>query len=163
MQSYINHLIEDIANAHRAEQSYTAPAVEKDESMEAHFAEIERWIEHEPTHTFSYYCGLQKEQFPPAEKLTEEQMQQINKAFGQLLFTWNLDTAIPENVPTALTYTLLVSVLDEKMEPVTSGILTFEFCNYDSASCPFGHYCTCKDFEDDENMDIELPKGDLPF
>jgi hypothetical protein len=30
---------------------------------------------------------------------------------------------------------------------------------------PFEQYCTCRQFEDDadDNLNFELPKGDLPF
>ncbi len=165
MQSYINGLLEDIADAHRKEQDYSATEFVSDEDdMEQHFAEIEHWLEHEPMHTFSYYCGLQKEQFPPAEKLNKKQLIEIIKAFNHLLFTWNLDASIPKKIPPAKHYSLLISVLDEKTDIVKSGFITFEFCNYDPPSCPFQEHCDCKDFHDtDDTMNVDLAEGDLPF
>lgn len=165
MQSYINQLLEDIANAQREELTLAEIVSGFPSTIEEELEEIERWVEHEPTHTFSYFCGLQKVQFPPADRLTKNQLQQIIKAFNQLLFTWNLDTAIPKKIPPAKYYSLIVSVLDEKIDIVNSGFITIEFCNYDSASCPFEEYCDCKQFEqeDDDNMNIDLPEGDLPF
>jgi hypothetical protein len=167
MQSYLNHLLEDIANAQRVDEPYSITEKEKTQSIEEHFAEIERWLEgEEPAHTFSYYCGLQKEQFPPAEKLTGLQLKQINKAFRYLLFTWNLDANIPKEVPPSKVYSMLINLLDSKTDIVNSGFMTFEFCNYDPASCPFEQYCSCKEFENDSDNDMENynPKdGDLPF
>lgn len=168
MQSYINYLLQDINKAQRTEESCIITDKKESQSIEEHFAEIERWLEgEEPAHSFSYYCGLQKEQFPPAEKLTKVQLLQINDAFRHLLFTWNLDASIPKEIPPAKTYSLLTSVLDEKTDIVNSGFMTFEFCNYDPESCPFEQYCSCKDFEqdigDDDMKDYMPPVGDLPF
>jgi hypothetical protein len=167
MQAYINHLIDDIKNAQRPLEAYPLPAKEETPSIEEHFAEIERWLQREePAHTFSYYCDLQKEIFPPAEKLTKKQLLQINKAFRHLLFSWNLDAYIPKEIPPAKTYSLLVTILDKKTDIVSSGFITFEFCNYDYPTCPFGEYCTCKNFEIDAGNDMENyspPGDDLPF
>jgi hypothetical protein len=167
MQSYVNHLLQDIIDAQRAEIDYSEIYKSKPQSIEEHFEEIERWLEgEEPAHSFSYYCGLQTEQFPPSDKLTEEQVMQINEAFKHLLFTWNLGADIPAKIPPAKTYDLLIPVLDKKTDIVNSGFITFEFCNYDPPSCPFEEYCTCKDFEMDMENDTETgkpPDGDLPF
>jgi hypothetical protein len=167
MQSYINQLLEDIADAQRIDEPYSITEKEKSQSIEEHFIEIERWLEgEEPDHTFSYYCGLQKEQFPPAEKLTELQLKQINNAFRHLLFSWNLDANIPKEVPSAKTYSMLISLLDNKTDIVNSGFMTFEFCQYDPASCPFEQYCSCKEFENDSENDMDnfnLKNEDFPF
>lgn len=167
MQSYVNHLLQDIINAQRAEIDFTEIGKEEPQTIEEHFEEIERWLEgEEPAHTFSYYCGLQAEQFPPSHMLTQEQVMQINEAFKHLLFTWNLGAEIPEEIPPTKTYDLLITVLDKKTDIVNSGFMSFEFCNYDTASCPFEQYCTCKDFEMDMENDTETgkpPDGDLPF
>lgn len=164
MQAYINYLLEDILNAERQEVQPTATTATENEKLEKHFAEIEQWIEREPVHTFGYYCGLNKEQFPPVEQLSENQLQQLNKAFRHLLFTWNLDVAIPENLPASRYYSLLVSVLDLQTDIVSSGFMTFEFCSYDTDSCPFGAYCNCKKFDNGNNtMNVDLPEGDMPF
>lgn len=165
MQSYINQLLEDIVQAQKSEDVDATFGDAEPQTIEDEFAEIDRWLEHEPEHTFSYYCGLEKEQFPPAEKLSIKQTQQITEAFMHLLFTWNLGAAIPKNIPPRKKYTLLISVLDEKTDIVNSGFMTFEFCNYDPPSCPFEEYCTCKDFEDNTNadMNVDLPEGELPF
>jgi hypothetical protein len=166
MQPYINHLLEDITKAHRTEELIPAMLDSpKTQTIEDDFAEIERWLENDPIHTFSYYCGLEKELFPPAEQFSKKQLLSIIKAFKHLLFSWNLDASIPKNVPPAKTYSLLLSVLDRKTDIVNSGFMTFEFCNYDSSTCPFEEYCTCKDFEidGDDNMNTDLQEGELPF
>jgi hypothetical protein len=166
MQKYINHLLADIINAQRPDQPIpeTNPVSFSDEEkMMQHFEEVERWLENDPVHTFSYYCGLEKVIFPPPDKLTDEQVLQINKAFRHLLFTWNLDADIPKKFPARMKYKLLVSTLDKKTDIVNDGFITFEFCQYDPLSCPFEAHCPCKNFEEDIDMQQGLPEGESPF
>src|SRR5260221_12776562 len=106
MRSYINQLLEDIANAQREEISVQEMIAAFPKTFEEEMEEIERWVENEPVQTFSYYCGLEKQHFPPAEKLTKKQMKQIIKAFEHLLYTWNLSADMPENFPLEKKYTL---------------------------------------------------------
>lgn len=167
MQAYVNHLLQDIIDAKRAEIDFTKNDKEAPQTLEEEFEEMERWLEgEEPAHTFSYYCGLQAEPFPPSHMLTSKQIKQISKAFNHLLFTWNLGVNIPKRIPPEKTYDLLISVLDKKTDIVSSGCMTFEFCNYDPPSCPFEQHCSCKDFEMDMEDDSEndpLHGDELPF
>ncbi len=153
MQAYVDQLVLDIKNAKREEPSLITP--DKPFSLKEHFEEVERWLESDPAFTFSYYCGLRKEEFPPAESLSEEQIQQITKAFESLLYNWNLSASIPEELPSAMTYELLVSVLDKKVDIVDEGFMTFEYCACDPPSCPFGEYCECREFYNGFKPDIE--------
>lgn len=152
MQSYLSHLLGDIADACRQEQ----PPPSSSASMEEYFDEAERWLESDPQFTFGYYCGLSKEQFPPAHLLNDPQMEEICTAFNRLLFTWNIGVDIPDQLPFSNRYTLLVTVLEQKVEIPDSGFIDIDLCNDDPPTCPFNEYCTCKEFlkEDDtgENM-----------
>lgn len=147
MQSYINYLLSDIAEASRKEsESYSTPSAENDiEAMERHFGEVERWLQSDPEHDFSYYCGLQTEQFPPTEKLNDIQMEQVCNAFERLLYTWNIGVEMPEQLPVSKKYTLMVSILERKVMIVSCGFETIQFCRYDPPSCPFGEWCTCRE------------------
>lgn len=140
------------------------PPADADDSFEAHIAEVERYLSAgEPEHTFGHYCGLETAQFPPVEQLNPEQRQQVIAAFNQLLFSWNLDTDIPDELPAEVAYPLLVSMLDLKTEMVDYSRLTYEFCTYDLPSCPFGTHCRCKDLEEPDDMNFSVPEGELPF
>ena len=169
MQSYINHLLADITEACREQQpeTYSAAAGENDlEAIERYFEEVERWLENEPEHDFSYYCGLQTEQFPPPEKLTSEQMETVSLAFEKLLFTWNIGVEMPEKLPVYRKYTLLVSILEKKVAIVENGFETIEFCSYDPPSCPFDEWCTCKELGLKDQYDDDLEDVDpdsIPF
>lgn len=151
MQTYVDQLLNDIEKAKRKDQPWIC--AEKPSSFEEEMAEIERWLENDPAFTFSYYCGLRKEEFPPAEKLTDDQIHKLKKQFEDLLYTWNLSANIPEEIPPSKAYTLLVSVLDKKVDIPDTGFMTFEFCAYDPPTCPLDEYCECREFYDSYNPD----------
>ncbi|WP_276481229.1 hypothetical protein [Paraflavitalea pollutisoli] len=150
MEAYVRHLISDIQEAERPEEpgiQYVFP-----EMLDDGAEEDDRWSETEPTHTFSYYCGLQKELFPPAHLLSSLQLDNICQAFSKMMFTWNLDTDIPDQVPLSKKYQLLISTLDIKTE-ISNSLMTFELCSVDPPSCPLGEYCVCKEFLKDEPLE----------
>lgn len=146
MHTYLPHLLADIAAAHRSEGEgephYAA-------TFEEELEDMERWLHTEPEVTFGQYCGLEGEQFPPAEKWTEEELQEIITAFWHLLFSWNMDANLPEDLPPAMTYDFLVRTLEEKIHVTDSGFTTIEFCWNEPLECPFGpEYCTCQKYLD---------------
>ena len=146
MQSYINYLLEDICKACRPQESVSPTATTQ--TFEEHIAEVEAWLENKPEKTFGSYCGLDRTQFPPAEQLTSPQMESVCKAFKDLLFSWNLGADIPEKVPLAKTYSLLIGILDKEILIVTSGFYYFDFCTGNDEGCELGEYCPCKTFDE---------------
>lgn len=145
MQNYLTQLLSDIRAAHRPEETTLQP---ESQSLEAHFAEVEAWIagELEDEHVFGWHCGLESVQFPPAEQLTGEQMVDLVHALDRLFFSYNITTNLPEGLPIATAYRLLVGVLDRHVAIVTSGFVGIEFCDYEPGECPFGaEFCACKD------------------
>jgi hypothetical protein len=164
MQEYISQLLEDMATAHRE----ATEDKQQDEpfSIEQHFEELEKWLAGEPEYTFAEHCGLQPEQFPPVERLTDEQLHSIYKAYGQLLHSWNLGVDIPESFPLSRAYPLLISTLHHKVEIVSDGFITIEFCSYDVPSCPFEEHCQCKQYQaesDEMTMHPGEQNDDIPF
>ena len=95
---------------------------------------------------FGKVCGLKSEQFPPANLLTDEQMEGICEAIDRLLFSWNLYTDLPDELPVTLAYKLLVGIFDQKNIIVSRGHTDIEFCNI--TACPFGEFCECKKIDE---------------
>lgn len=147
MEAYVVHLLSDILEAARPVQPMLSYLF-----METIDEELEEY-ENDPQYTFGYYCGLQREQFPPAHLLNSLQLERICAAFSKMMFTWNLDTDIPDDVPLTKKYELLISTLDIKTEISNSNLNTFELCSYDPPSCPMGEYCTCKEFLTDDALE----------
>ena len=164
MERYIQQLVEDIQNAHR---QLTKEETEKVETFEQHIEEVERFLEGAEDliqQNFGYHCNLHKEQFPPPERLTSEQMNKVCEAFDQLLFTWNIHADFPDNLPIEMAYETLVSVLDRKFIIPISGFVGLEFCDYVPEECIFKEYCTCKELfaeMDEEERKIEIQVQEL--
>ncbi|MCC6412792.1 MAG: hypothetical protein IT270_14095 [Saprospiraceae bacterium] len=159
MENYLTQLLSDIRAAQRPE---VTTFQHESQSLEEHFAEVEAWIagELEDEHVFGWHCGLESVQFPPAEQLTGEQMHDLVHALDRLLFSYNITTDLPEGLPIAKAYQLLVGVLDRHVAIVTSGFVGIEFCDYEPESCPFGEgLCQCLESERDFNEWKRLQDG----
>jgi hypothetical protein len=165
MHPHLPHLLNNIANAHRIEQPYESPSAK---TFEEEMDEIERWCEGEDyEHSFSYYCGLQVEDFPPPEQLTTEEIIMVNKAFRKMMFTYNHDADFPEALPAALTYSMLVKTLNEKTCIPADGFVSFDYCSGYAPDCVFKEYCSCLKLwnaEPDEDIsDADANSDELPF
>jgi len=162
---YLPHLLNDIAIAHRIGQpgeiSYT-------KSIEEEMEDIERWVEGEDhPQTFGNYCGLKAENFPPAEQLTTEEMEMVNKAFSYMMFTWNHSADFPGDLPTEITYSMLIDTLNEKTFIPESGFVSFDYCTGYAPNCIFKEYCPCLEiWNSPSDNDMSLPgsaEDELPF
>jgi len=141
MHPYIPHLLADIANAHRTEIQNEKS---EEESLENHFREIDRWTNRDtPEHTFGYYCGLKKEDFPPAEQLSDEEMILVRNAFEKMMFTWNHGIDLPETLPPAFAYQLVIDSLEMETSIINMGMMHFDFCTGYAPDCAFKEYCPC--------------------
>jgi len=167
MHPYLPHLLSDIAAACRKE----VPEEEvRPQTMEEHFKEVDCWIAgEEPPHTFGYYCGLEVENFPQAEQLTKDEMIIIRKAFEQMMFTWNQGIDLPETLPVAFAYKMIVDSLNMKTNIANSGCMTFDFCSGYATDCVFNEYCRCLEIWNETNdeyseMDYDIKdNGELSF
>jgi len=143
MHPYIPHLLADIATAHRVE----IPEEKFPRTIEEEFEEIDKWVSgEEPEHTFGYYCGLSSENFPPAEQLTDEEMILVRRAFEEMMFTWNQGIDLPERLPAAFAYKMIVDSLSMKTTIVNSGNMSFDFCSGYAPGCVFKGYCPCLEY-----------------
>jgi hypothetical protein len=165
MEHYISQLIEDLHSAHRKEQS-VKPSPQEEETFESYIAEVERYISGEGYESISSILGLEEFQFPPIERLTDEQMFKVILAFDACLASWNVCLDMPENLPIPLQYKLYLTTLSQKINPVDYGMIHLETCSYNTDNCQLGEYCHCSAYEDDypDDMNINFPKdGELPF
>jgi hypothetical protein len=152
MHPYIPHLLADIAAAHCTE----IPEEKIPQTIEEHFQEIDKWVSGEdPDHTFGYYCGLDSENFPPAEQLTDEEMLLIRKEFEKMMYTWNHGIDLPEKLPVAFAYKMTIDSLDVKTNIVNSGQMSFDFCSGYAPDCVFKEYCPCLEYWDNP-IDVDV-------
>jgi hypothetical protein len=164
MERYISQLLADIAAASRSENNATPVAQE--ETFESYIAEVERYLSGEGAKPLRRILGLEEIQFPPIERLTDQQMLHVISAFKNCLDSWNVSLEMPEKLPISLKYTLYISTLASTINIVNSGTIHLEACTYCSDNCLLGEYCECKEFEDDHSDDINVNfpnDGGLPF
>ncbi len=139
------------------------------QTIEEHFEEIDRWLEgEEPPHNFGYFCGLDAGNFPPAEQLTDDEMIIIRKAFEHMMFTWNHGIDLPETLPVAFAYKMIVDSLNMKTNIVNSGCMSFDFCSGYAPDCVLKEYCPCLKIwnetnDEDREMDSAGDNSELPF
>ncbi len=141
MHPYIPHLISDIQNACREEKKVETA---NSDSLESHFEEVERYLDmHKYSKPFSSFCGLSRQDFPPADQLTDKDMFPVIQHYHQLLYSWNAHADIPEQMPIPMQYNLLVDILDDDFMYMEHGFMGIDFCTGFSEGCKLGEYCPC--------------------
>lgn len=140
MHPYLTHLLVDIQKGHKQENN--APNQASDD-LEDHFKEIDKWISGDGEQTLSYFCGLKKEDFPPYEQFSEEEVQQVCEAFEEMMGSYGVTVAWPENFPWDRRYPLTVNFLDRAITPMNFGMFCIDFCTGNSEGCELGEYCSC--------------------
>ena len=159
MQRYIEQLIEDIQNAKKRPRP---PKMELPPELE--FVRGAEEYLHGELFEIGKLFGLEKKQFPPAEKLNTKQIQFLNKEITELWKDFNFIPDFPEGLPEKNKYNLFIDYLEHKTTYSSVGYLHFEFCTYDPESCPFPEeFCRCKDFEDEDTDTENYDKDTLPF
>lgn len=144
MQAYINHLIEDISAAHRPDDFFNKSRKNtEEEDLEESLRESEMFVSQERRSGFEGYCGLKRENFPPKEKLSEEQLAQVNTAFVAMMKSWNLEVAFPDDLPQLRRYELLMGILVRAVMIFKHGYYCFDFCTGNPDDCELGQYCPC--------------------
>ncbi|MBD3627414.1 hypothetical protein [Cyclobacterium sp.] len=146
MHPYIPHLLEDIARAHRNRDSLKREPLQ---TIEDEFEAIERWISEDPTTTFGEYCGLKTVDFPPAEQLSDGDMELVLQVFKKMMFSWNLDIDLPKALPLSIAYTMTIDTLNQKTSIVNEGFMSFDYCSGSPEECIFKEYCSCLKYTDD--------------
>ncbi|MCK4699401.1 MAG: hypothetical protein KAT38_03680, partial [Bacteroidales bacterium] len=102
------------------------------------------------------WFGIDKANFPPAEKLSNDELELMVKEIITLWHAYNFDPVLPKNLPARIAYQTLVSYFDKTINWVSEGVIGVEFCEYDPENCPFpSEYCMCKDFD----FNVDEPPG----
>ncbi|MFC3417152.1 hypothetical protein [Algoriphagus hitonicola] len=146
MKRYLQHLLKDIRSAHRPENYFEKEkhsAKSDEDELKEHFAEVDRFLNLEAEPTFSNYCGLEKEIFPPSDYYGLDELQQVNFEFRQMLKSWNLGIDLPKNLPKERVYDLMLGILDHPVLISEYGFFHFDFCTGNPEGCELDEYCSC--------------------
>ena len=145
MERYLEQLLEEIKAAEGRipppDEPYPDCLIDKERYP---FPYLYEWENHR-TPQLSELLGLEKTQFPPAERLSAPQMQAIIDAMFELWAVFNLYPEIPEGIPLDLLYTVVVNELDEYHDYIPEEKTEIDFCSYNCELCQLGKYCHCEE------------------
>lgn len=152
MEKYVSQLIEDIIAAkNNVPQEIAATVSSENTDPLAYIAE---W-ENEQTPQMFELFGLEKVQFPPAERLSKGQLQALIDAMLDLWAAFNFYPEKHENLPLELYYTVIVNSLDEYYGYETGEPNLIDFCSYNYELCQLGEFCHCLEFKDEWQKEDE--------
>ena len=162
MQSYIDQLHADITAI--TEKRLATRPLEVDDSFENHIQEVERYLHDTPTQTLADHTGLEKDRFPPVEKLTDAQCAALAEALAACYLSFGVSIDIPQEIAAWTQYQHYVEALEERVFTSYFGTTTIERCHYDyDGYCPFmEHNCPCQRCWEEEVDRIRLrPEAQL--
>jgi len=86
-------------------------------------------------------------------------MKIIREAFENMMFTWNHGISLPEGLPFAFAYKMIVDSLNMKTSIVNSELMSFDFCSGYAPGCIFKEYCPCLEIWNNP-IEIDVSKED---
>lgn len=140
MQHYIQQLIEEMQEA--AKSLPSKPYYEHDWGPELDY--VIEW-ENNPSKPMGEWFGLSQEQFPPVEKLSDSQIEEINTAFAELWAAYNFYAQFPEKTPEPRRYQLYRKFINENVVWASQGASFIDFCTGNCEGCDVEEYCEIKD------------------
>lgn len=147
MNPYLPHLLADVKAAHNDDLEEPK---EESQSLEEHFAEIDRFVSGDAERTLGYFCGLKSADFPPPEQFNEKEINKVCSAFKSMLGTWGVDINLPDNLPFNMRYELMVALINRGFTPLKFRFFVFDFCTGYAPDCELGSYCPCLEVWNDE-------------
>ena len=114
-------------------------------NFEETIAEMEKWLAGEEKYSMFSEFGLLPEQFPPQDRLSEQEVYGLVEVIRRLWAAFNFTAVVPNGVPARELYPILLERMLEACTVMDNGHIGIEFCDYEPERCPFGEeYCSCK-------------------
>ncbi len=161
MKRYITQLIEKLKVAAREHRDLNL-SQQKDPNADD-FLESEIYIELEDNmEGGESIFGIQQIEFPPAEKLTEEEAGAVYNAMVDLLKCINNEVVLPEIMPLKSKYKLLTDIWDKGFPDFkgTSGTYYHDFCTGSPEDCVLDGWCSCRGFYLDQDFCEEIDEDE---
>lgn len=128
---------------------------ERDDRLPPSLSEAEDYVHGQPDRSMFQLFGFEEPQFPPTEKLTDEELDALTLALCRLWAAYNFTPVFPSAAPGRLVYPLLLERMAQPAFALKYGNIGVEFCGYDPTECPFGAWCSCKLQLDDRDLDLQ--------
>jgi len=144
MHPYTKHLLDDIQKAFRPKDFFLRKKKNQPHDIiEDKLEEADNFLNYFEAPAFGNYCGLKLEDFPPGEKLVEDDLRSLTKSLVKMYESWNIMVDLPENLPAEFGYRLAVGLLKRPMPIMKHGFFGMDFCTGNPKGCEFQEYCPC--------------------
>lgn len=144
MDTYIDFLIQDIQNAFRPQDFFERKnKILFNDELENKLQEVDDFLNYPEAPAFGKYCGLNFENFPPGDKLEEDDLNALTNALVRMYESWNILVDFPESLPAELSYRLALALLNRSMPIMQHGFFGMDFCTGNPEGCEFQSYCPC--------------------
>ena len=87
--------------------------------------------------------GLEKIYFPPVEKLSHEQLQNLLDAMVAFIESKKYIVTLPNSLPIERTYQKLLDKWTDEIEYVENGLSGLDFCPENLNECDIREFCSC--------------------
>lgn len=145
MDKYINYLLADIA---AATASLPVHVMSFEEEEEIPFITADEEAKGAPRELLGDLTGLKPEWFPPADRLSESQIQLLAEALADCLDAHSFIVNFPAGLPAPVRYQVLLAELKKEVPVLQYNIWQLDFCEYEPRRCPFGEaFCQCQIYE----------------
>ena len=146
MDKYINYLLADIVAATTA--NLPAQVLYFDDEEDIPFITADEEAKTAAREVLSSVIGIKQEWFPPAERLSEVQMQQLSEAISDCLDAHSFIVNFPAGLPAPIRYQVLLLELKKEVPVLQYNVWQLDFCEYEPKGCPFGAaFCQCQIYE----------------
>ncbi len=144
MEKYVHQLLSDIGHA---TAQATFPSISR-------FVELDDWISDEEedrtarARELEEWTGIRREQLPPAEMLTDDQLSRLLKALKLMLDAYNCSFVLQVAVPERIEYAALRENFSQVVRVKQWHIGFFEVCRpgTEYGKCALQLYCQCAFF-----------------
>ncbi|MEQ8702742.1 MAG: hypothetical protein RIC19_02420 [Phaeodactylibacter sp.] len=145
MDKYINYLLADIA---AATVNLPVHVLSFDDEEDIPFITAEEEAKTASRKALASVVGLKTEWFPPVERLSETQIQQVTEALTDCLDAHSFIVNFPAGLPAPIRYRVLLAELKKEVPVLQYNIWQLDFCDYKPKGCPFGEaFCQCQIYE----------------
>ena len=142
MEKYVTQLLDDIAYA---TDNVSWPFIRKEsyDIWEVPMPDEEE--RNAPLRDLETWTGLRKEQFPPPEMLTDEQLTMLLEALKKMLIAYNWSLVLQIEVPERIQYATIRDMFNQTAKILQWQDGFFEVCRpgTEHGKCALGEYCQC--------------------
>lgn len=147
MEKYISQLLDDITGA---TENVSWPFIRKEsyDLWEVPMPDEEK--RNAPLRDLETWTGIRKEQLPPPEILTDEQLTRLLSALKKMLDAYNWSFILQIEVPQRIQYATIRDMFSQTTKVLQWQYGFFEVCRpgTEHGKCSLGEYCQCAFYSD---------------